>query len=81
MAHAGFGIEAAARQQELDFIPLATERYFLAARRGTLAGTAAQTMLDTLRGLEFRACSQKLPGYDATGSGEIVSAKAVLSAA
>jgi putative molybdopterin biosynthesis protein len=81
MADAGFGIEAAARQQELDFIPLATERYFLAARRGTLAGTAAKTMLDTLRGPEFRACCQKLPGYDATGSGEIVSAKAMLSAA
>ena len=37
MADAGFGIEAAARQQGLEFVPLATERYFLATRQPTLS--------------------------------------------
>jgi molybdate transport repressor ModE-like protein len=79
MADAGFGIEAAARQQELDFIPLGTERYFLAARRGTLSGPAAQVMLEAIQGPEFRARCQNLPGYDAAGAGEIVNAKGFLA--
>ncbi|HSQ03959.1 MAG TPA: substrate-binding domain-containing protein, partial [Burkholderiales bacterium] len=35
MANAAFGIEAAARQQGLDFVPVATEHYFLATREAT----------------------------------------------
>ena len=80
MADAGFGIEAAARQLELDFIPLGTERYCLAARRGTVAGAAMQMLLTTLRGPEFRAICRRLPGYDPAGAGEIVTAKDFLSA-
>src|SRR5262245_7657332 len=34
-ADAGFGIEAAAWQQGLEFVPLAMERYYLAARAAT----------------------------------------------
>ena len=70
MPAAGFGIEAAARQQALDFIPLATERYFLALRRAAVATAAAQALLEALRSPEFRECCRKLPGYDAAGSGE-----------
>ena len=32
MADAGFGVEAAARQFNLDFVPIAGERYFLMLR-------------------------------------------------
>jgi len=81
MADAGVGIEAAARQQKLDFIPLVRERYFLAARRSTLARVAAQAMLEALRGAEFRARCRDLPGYDITAAGEIASVKEILSAA
>ncbi len=81
MADAGFGIEAAARQQKLDFIPLAKERYLLAVRRSTLARPAAQNMLEAMRGPEFRAFCMDLPGYDANAAGEIVSVRDVLSAA
>ena len=75
MADAGFGIEAAAKQQALDFIPLAAERYLLAARRGTLSTTAAQLVLKALQSPEFGALCRKLAGYDATGAGGIVGAK------
>jgi putative molybdopterin biosynthesis protein len=81
MADAGVGIEAAARQQKLDFIPLAKERYLLAARRSTLARVAAQDMLETLRGTDFRARCKALPGYDASGAGEIVGVRDILRAA
>ena len=81
MADAGFGIEAAARQQKLDFIPLAEERYFLAARRSTLARPAAQDLLEALRGPDFRARCAELPGYDATTAGEIVNVRNILSGA
>lgn len=79
MAEAGFGIEAAARQQDLDFIPLATERYFLAARQGRFSGAAAHAILETLRSPEFHDSCRKLPGYDATGAGDIVNAKGFLT--
>lgn len=80
MADAGVGIEAAARQQKLDFIPLTSERYLLAARRTTLARTAAQALLETLRGAEFRARCKALPGYDAGAAGEMVGVRDILRA-
>jgi molybdate transport repressor ModE-like protein len=78
MADAGFGIEAAAHQHGLGFIALATERYFLAARRRTLSRPAAQALLDALRSDAFRGRCLDLPGYDATAAGEILSASMAL---
>lgn len=80
MADAAFGIEAAAHQQKLDFIPLVRERYLLAARRSTLARAAAQDMLEALRGAEFRARCKDLPGYDVAAAGEVASVRDVLNA-
>jgi molybdate-binding protein len=81
MADAGVGIEAAARQQKLDFIPLTSERYLLAARRSTLARATAQKLLETLRSAEFRARCKALPGYDAGAAGELVGVRDILRAA
>ena len=64
MADAAFGIEAAARQHELDFIPIATERYFLAARSTTVTGAAAQALLESLKSPAFRSYLAGLPGYE-----------------
>jgi putative molybdopterin biosynthesis protein len=72
MADAGFGIEAAARQQGLDFVPLATERYFLAARQATLARPAAHALVAALRSAAFGKLIRTLPGYDAAGIGEVI---------
>ena len=63
MADCGFGIEAAARMQGLDFVPLATERYYLAARRATLARPGPRALLDVLGSQMFRDLLQTLPGY------------------
>jgi molybdate transport repressor ModE-like protein len=78
MADAGFGIEAAARQQGLDFVPLATERYYLAARAGTLARTDVQALLTAIRGPAFRRRVLSLAGYGASGVGETVALREAL---
>jgi molybdate transport repressor ModE-like protein len=81
MADAGFGIEAAARQQKLDFVPLATESYFLAVRQATLARPAAHALLTALKGAEFRKRIRALPGYETPRIGEIIQVRDVLGPA
>ncbi|HDZ57863.1 MAG TPA: LysR family transcriptional regulator [Pseudomonas xinjiangensis] len=63
MADAGFGVEAAARQFGLDFIPLATERYLMVCREGRLAQHNTEQLLTLMRSPEFAAEINKLPGY------------------
>ncbi len=78
-ADAGFGLRAAAARLRLDFVPLAKERYFLAAARRTLRGAPAQALLRTLRSKEFAGIVGNLPGYDAARAGEHESIAAALS--
>ena len=68
-ADAGFGLRAAAARHGLDFVPLATERYYLAIQRRTLRGAPMQALVDALRGPAFRREAGKLPGYDASSAG------------
>ena len=75
MADAGFGIEAAARQHGLDFVPLADERYFLAVRAAALARPALRALIEELKEPAFRARLAALPGYGAAGAGDVVSAR------
>jgi molybdate transport repressor ModE-like protein len=70
-ADVGFGIEAAAAQFRLDFVPLATERYFIVCREEHLALPAVQALLGILRSAEFRNMLATLPGYSAPRAGEI----------
>jgi putative molybdopterin biosynthesis protein len=79
MADAGFGIEASARPQGLDFVPLATERYFLAARATTLTTASMKALLEALKSSAFRKCLEALPGYEAANIGDILPARAALS--
>jgi molybdate transport repressor ModE-like protein len=69
-ADAGFGLRAAAARLRLDFVPLATERYFLAAARRTLRSAPAQMLLRTLRSDSFSRTVKRLPGYDPARAGE-----------
>lgn len=71
MADAGLGIEAAARQFELEFVPLATERYFLAARRDTLEQPAAKFLVGLLRGDAFHDIVAELHGERPHRTGEV----------
>jgi molybdate transport repressor ModE-like protein len=68
-ADAGLGVEAAARQFGLDFIPLLKEDYLLVTRREILHQPTLETLLALLKGNTFRRAVRALPGYDPAGSG------------
>ncbi len=72
-ADVGFGVHAAATQYRLDFVPVCTERYYLACRTEDLSSAAVTTLLDHLRGSPFRALVASLPGYAAPDPGTIFS--------
>lgn len=72
MADVGFGLEPPARHFELDFVPVATERYFLLCRDEVMHTPALQTVLSALRDAGFRASLATLPGYDPAAMGEVV---------
>ncbi len=78
-ADAGFGLRAAAARYGLNFVPLATERYFLAAARTTLRGAGFQALRHALRSPEFAKSVALLPGYDASRAGTSESIPAALS--
>lgn len=78
-ADAGFGLRAAAARYRLDFVPLASERYFLAAARRTLRTAPFLALQQALRSAEFRLAVDRLPGYDASRAGERESLSAALS--
>lgn len=65
-ADAGYGIRAAAAEYGLDFIPLLTERYYLACRKDLLGEPAVAQFISLLGSAEFGAILAALPGY---GSG------------
>ena len=79
MADVGFGLETAARQFKLDFIPLASERYFLLCRAATLAVPALQPVLALLHSAAFRAAMQTLPGYDPANLGRVTPLQAAFA--
>lgn len=68
-ADAGLGVEAAARQFDLGFVPLLKEDYFLVTRRELLRQPALESLLALLKGSAFRRAVRALPGYDAAGCG------------
>jgi len=75
MADASFGVEAAARQFGLDFIPLLTEDYFFVCHRAFLDTLPMQHLLDLMKGEEFRDAIANLPGYSASNPGQISAVK------
>lgn len=62
-ADVGIGVEAAARQFNLDFVPLLTERYFLMFEDRMLQDNRFPLILETLESSEFKAEVSLLPGY------------------
>ena len=72
MADVGFGLETPARDFKLDFVPLATERYFLLCRDELMSTPAMQTVLSVLREPRFLKSLAGLPGYNATGAGAVM---------
>ena len=72
LADVGFGLERPARYFQLDFMPLATERYVLVCRPAALQHPVAQALLHLLADTDFRASVNALPGYDARAAGTVL---------
>ena len=71
-AEAGLGVETAARQFDLDFIPILTERYFLICEKKLLLDSRFTPILEVLKTSEFRTEVNKLPGYDVNETGTVM---------
>lgn len=66
------GVEPPARQFRLDFVPAASERYFLLCNAHSLGKPQAKVRLNILQGAEFSEAVNRLPGYVATDAGQVV---------
>ncbi len=71
MADVGFGVEAAARQFGLEFIPVTKEHYLMIGHHRTLASDACRGFLEQIRSSEFYGAVGARPGYSAEKCGEI----------
>lgn len=80
MADAAVGIEPAARQFKLDFIPLVRERYMLLVNLQALAQPAIAELVALLRGPEFTQMLQPVAGYELDDPGAIVPLSSVRDA-
>ncbi|TFZ03876.1 substrate-binding domain-containing protein [Ramlibacter humi] len=77
-ADAGMGIEAAARRHGLDFVPLASEHYYLVCLRSALDERPTQLLRQVLQDESWRAMLSAIPGYKPWRSGEVLSLKQCL---
>ncbi len=71
-ADCGLGIMAAAKALDLDFIPLAKERYDLAIPTVFLDDPKIQAMLDILQTKKLQQCIMGLGGYEVNLTGQKV---------
>ena len=77
-ADAGYGIRAAAAQYDLDFLPLLSERYYLACRSRDLGLPEVAQFIELLRGDELRRILAALPGYGSAITGMVYGAAEAL---
>ena len=70
VADVGLGISAAAKALDLDFIPVAEERYDLAIPERYLEDRLISRMIETIRSEEFKRRVEALGGYDTRSTGE-----------
>jgi molybdate transport repressor ModE-like protein len=68
-AEAGFGLRAAAARHALEFVPLATERYYLALEKRSFRDAPMNLLLAAMRSRPFLEGASALPGYDASNAG------------
>ena len=78
LADVSFGVEAAARQFDLDFVRLLTEDYFFVCRTQTLEDDAVKQVLVVMRSKEFHDAVSALPGYTVNACGEVQTVREVL---
>jgi len=71
-ADVGLGIQSAARAMDLDFVPVARERYDLAILEARHESPEVAHLLATLRSESFKAVARELGGYDTSDTGKIM---------
>ncbi len=74
LADVGPGLRAVAAAWDLDFVPLAQERYDIALPREVLDAAACRRLMAVLRGRSFRSEARRHAGYDLRDCGRIVGA-------
>ncbi|GAB4388428.1 MAG: molybdopterin biosynthesis protein [Thermodesulfovibrionales bacterium] len=73
VADTGLGVLSAANALELDFIPVARERYDLAIPAEYLETEMLKALLEVIReGAEFKAAVSALGGYDVSDMGKVM---------
>jgi molybdate transport repressor ModE-like protein len=77
MADAAFGIEPAARQFKLDFIPMVQERYLLACHKDSLRVPAIRELLALLQRPQFGELLGAVPGYAPDDPGTVAPMKEI----
>ena len=70
IADAGLGILSAGRAMDLDFIPIAKERYDLIIPLIHFEGEKIQRVIETIRSDEFKKMVLRMGGYDVSRTGE-----------
>ncbi len=70
VADAGLGILPAAKAMDLDFIPVARERYDLVIPAVYFDGEKIQRVVETVRSREFKEMVSRMGGYDVSRTGE-----------
>jgi molybdate-binding protein len=81
MADVSFGVEAAARQFDLDFVRLVTEDYFFVCRKQLLELESVQRVLTIMRSEEFQTAVSQLPGYRCKDAGAVKTMREVFQSA
>jgi molybdate transport repressor ModE-like protein len=79
MADVSFGVEAAARQFDLDFVRVVTEDYLFLCNRRSLENPSVKRVLEVMRSAEFGNAIAALPGYSVTEPGSVRSLQEVFS--
>jgi len=77
MADIGFGIEPAARQFKLDFVPIVQERYMLACHKDNLALAPIRELISLLQRPQFLALIASVAGYSPDQPGQIATLREV----
>lgn len=72
LADAGFGLEHGARQFDLEFVPVISERYFLICDRTFVDAPAMRRIRDILSSKQYRAEAGSLVGIDVTQAGTLL---------
>jgi putative molybdopterin biosynthesis protein len=72
-ADTGLAIESAALAAGLGFVPLASERYWLACLKSALDSPAVLALRQMLQDTEWQKTLQDMPGYQLNGTGQVQS--------